>query len=69
MRHDQHRDGAFEHVAEQGRGGQAFAAGAQHVGGADIARADRADVASAGEPGQDQAERDRAEQIADDERR
>ena len=47
---DQHRGGALEHVAEQRRGGEALAAGAQHIGRADIAGADRADVAEAGEP-------------------
>jgi len=41
------------------------AARAQHVGGADIAGADRAQILSAREFGHDHAERDRAEQIAD----
>ena len=65
QRHEQHRDGALEHVGEQRRGGEALAAGAQHIGGADIAGADRADVLRAGEPREDEAERDRAEQIAE----
>ena len=39
--------------------------GAQHVGGADIAGADAADVGRAGEPRQQDAERDRAAQIAE----
>ena len=66
--HEQDRGGALQHVAEQRRGREALAAGAQHVGRADIAGADGADVARAREPGQDQAERDRAEQIADGQR-
>src|SRR6202043_1693699 len=41
-------------------------AGAQDVGRADAARADLADVAEAGDPGQQQPERDRAEQVAKD---
>ena len=53
--------GALEHVAEQRRCGEPLVAGAQHVGRADIAGADRADVAGAGEPRQNQAERNRAE--------
>ena len=54
---------------EQERGqGQALAAGAQHVGGADIARADGADVARAGPAGEQQAERDRAQAVAGQER-
>ena len=64
----QHRDGALEHVAEQRRGGEPLAAGAQHIGGADIAGADGADVLRAGEPREHEPERDRAEQIADNER-
>ena len=51
------------------RGGEPLAAGAQHVGGADIAGADAAQVGRAGEPRQQNAERDRAAQIAEDERR
>ena len=64
---EQHRDGAFQHVGEQRRGGEAIAAGAQHIGGADAAGADRADVLRAGEPREDEPERDRPEQIADNE--
>ena len=42
----QHRGRALEHVAEQCRRGEPLAAGAQHIGGADIAGADGADVAA-----------------------
>ena len=63
---DDNGHGAFQHVAEQRRGGQALAAGAQHVGRADIAGADRAQILRAGDLRQDHAERDRAEQVADD---
>ena len=69
MRGDQNRRGALEHVAEQGRGGKALAAGAQNIGGADIAGADRAQIRRAGEPRQQNAERNRAAQIAEDEGR
>ena len=62
-------DGALGAVQQQRRRRQLLAAGAQHVGGADIARADRADVAEAGGAGEQQAEGDRAEQVADSKRR
>ena len=41
---------AFGAVAEQGRGRRPFLAGAQHIGGADIARADLAHIARARRP-------------------
>ncbi len=44
----QNSDGAFQHVAEQRRRGEALVAGAQHIGRADIARADGAQVGSTG---------------------
>ena len=44
MRGREHRDRALEHVAEKRRRGETFAAGAQHIGGADIAGADGADI-------------------------
>ncbi len=53
----QYRDRALEGVAEQRRGGEAFAPGAQHVGRADIAGADGAYVRAAGRFRQQQAER------------
>src|SRR6476469_2822548 len=46
---------------------QALAARAQHVGGADIAGADGAQILRACQFGQDQPERDRPEEIAEDE--
>src|SRR5262249_31655084 len=49
--------------------GEPFVAGAQHVGRADIAGADGADIRGAGEPRQDQPERDRAAEIAETQRR
>ena len=61
--------GAFQHVEQQRRGGEPLVAGAQHIGRADIAGADVAHVAKAGGAGQQQAERDRAEQIAESERK
>ncbi len=38
---DQHGDHALQRIEQQGRGGELLAAGAQHVGGADVARSDR----------------------------
>ena len=67
MARDQDGGRAFQRVAQQRRGREPLAAGAQHIGGADIAGADCADVAEARRAGEDQAEGDRAEQIADDE--
>ncbi len=46
------------------RAARPLASGAQHVGGADVAGADRAQIAGAGEPGQDLCRRDRTEQVA-----
>ena len=65
---EEHGRRALEPVAEEGGGGERLVAGPQHVGGADIARADGADVAEAGEAGEDQAEGNGAEEVADDER-
>src|ERR1700719_3476728 len=67
MRDDQYRRGALEHVAEQSRDGEALAAGAQNIGGADIAGADRAQIRRASKPREQNAERNRAAQIAEDE--
>ena len=44
---DQHRDRALAAVEQQGARGDVLAAGAQHVGRADVAGADGADVAQA----------------------
>src|SRR5262249_48975464 len=62
-------EGAFERIADQRRRGQAFAAGAQHVGGADIAGAEGANVLRAGEPRQDQPEGDGTAEVAGQGRR
>jgi hypothetical protein len=50
-------DRALEHIADERRRRQAFAAGAQDVGGADITGADAAQIRPAGEPRQQYAER------------
>ena len=47
---EQDRDGALEHVAEKVAAASPLFARAQHVGRADIAGADAADVLRAGEP-------------------
>ena len=64
MRGEQHGGGALRGVEQQRQRGEPLAARAQHVGRADIAGADLAQIAEPGELGEDQAERDRAEQIA-----
>jgi glutamate racemase len=61
---DPDRNGAFQHIKEEGNRGQSLAAGAQHVGRSDIAGAGLANVALAGEPHQHQPERNRPQQIA-----
>ena len=65
---DEHGRGALQRVEQQRQRGEALVAGAQHVGGADVARADVAHVAEPGGACQQVAERDRAEQIAERER-
>src|SRR5262245_7161457 len=66
---EQDGEGAFERIADQRRRGQALAAGAQHVGGADIAGAEGANVLRAGEPRQHQPERDGTAEVAEEESR
>ena len=62
---DYHGSHALCQVQQQGQCGETFAAGTQDVGSADIARADPADIAMTGQPVQQQAERDGAEEIAE----
>jgi hypothetical protein len=64
-----HGKGAFENVAGERRCGQEFAPGTEHIGGADIARTDAAQIGRAGKAGQKHAKRNRAAQIAEDQRR
>src|SRR5436190_16563354 len=59
------RSGALQHVGEKRRGGKPLAASAQHVGCADAAGANGADILRTGKLGEGQAERDRAEQITE----
>src|SRR5690606_18420926 len=54
----------LEGVTEKGEAGERLVAGTQDVGCADIARADGADIAEPAEARQEQAEGNRAEQIA-----
>jgi hypothetical protein len=58
-----HGGGALEHIAEEGGRAQALAAGAQHVGGADVAAAHGADVLMAEEAHQHIAHGNGAEQV------
>src|SRR5262245_52567692 len=64
---DQDRGRAFQHVEEESERRELLAAGAQHIGGADIAGTDLPKIAVPAGLGQDQAEGYRPEQIADDE--
>jgi hypothetical protein len=64
---DNDRGRALEHVADQSGRGEALAAGAQHVGGADIAGTDRTQILRAAKLGQHHPERDRAQQVAEQE--
>ena len=64
---DKGRDGAFAGVEEEREEGELLVAGAQDVGRADIARADVADVAEARPAGEDLAEGNGAEGIAEHE--
>src|SRR5262249_36869607 len=64
----EHRYRALERIADQRRGRQPLVAGAQHIGCADIAGADAAQILRARKARDDDAERDRAEQIAECER-
>ena len=61
---DQQRRAGLARVERQRGQRDILAPGAQHVGRADIARADGANIAQAGKPGQQQPERNRAQQIA-----
>ena len=45
---DEHGRGALQRVEQERQRGEALVAGAQHVGGADVARADGAHVAETG---------------------
>jgi hypothetical protein len=67
-RPEEDRRRPLERVQEQCRRGEALIARAKHIGCADIARADGADVAEAGETRQKQAEGNRAEEVAGDDR-
>jgi hypothetical protein len=57
------RGAALEHVEKKRDDAQAFAAGAQHVGGADVAAAHRADVLAAEDAHQQVSRGDGPEQI------
>ena len=63
---DQNGRSAFGRIENQGGRRGAVFAGAQHIGGAGSAGAHFPNVASAGHAREDQAERDGAEQIADE---
>ena len=55
---------AFEHVEEKCGCAEALAAGAEDVGGADVAAADGADVLLAEDADQQVADRDGAQQVS-----
>ena len=56
---------ALAAIEHQGRDRQSLATGSKHIGRADIARSDLAQVAGPAEFGQDQTKWDGTEQIAD----
>jgi len=64
MPRDQNRSRTFGAIAKQRCRRRPFLAGAQHIGGADIARADLAHIARAGKIAEQKPERDRAQKIA-----
>jgi hypothetical protein len=66
-RRGENSDGAFEHVAEQRCGGESLIARSQNVGCTDIARSDRPDIGAAGCAREQEAKRDRAEQVPESE--
>ncbi len=57
--------GALQQVEQERERGKALVAGAQDIGGADIAGADLTEIAEPGELGEEQSEGDGAEQIAE----
>ena len=63
-----HRDRSLERIANERCRRKAFAACAQHVRCTDVARPDSADVLRSREPREHKPERDRAEQITEQER-
>jgi hypothetical protein len=65
MRGKQDGGSALGGIEHERRRGERFGARAQYIGCPDVARADLAHVAEPGQLRQDQAERDRPEQIAE----
>src|SRR5690606_9280132 len=65
---DEHRDGALQGIEEKGESGEPLVAGAQHIGGADVAGADLSYVAHSRGARDEEAERNGAEQVAEGER-
>ena len=63
---DDHGDGALAPVEQQGERRRRLVAGAQHVGRADVAGADAAQVAELEDARHDQSHGQRADQIGDD---
>ena len=61
----QNRDGSLQEIEEKGQRGQILAAGAQNIGRANIAGADRAQVLGARRARQDEAKRNCAANIAE----
>jgi hypothetical protein len=61
-------DRSLERIGQQCGRGEFLVAGAQHIGGADVARSDLADIPKPGHAGQDQTERYRAAKIAEKQR-
>ena len=65
----QYGDQPFGEIEQQRRGGEPLAPRPQHIGRADVARSDPAQVSRATEPCQDHPERNRAEQVSERQRK
>ena len=64
MRTDEHRHGPLQCIEQQGQRRQRLAASPQDIGRADIAGTDRSDVFRSGDFRDDEAERDRTQEIS-----
>ncbi len=61
----EHGDGALHRIEQKRQSREALVSGPQNVGGADVSRADLAHVAQSGGPGEQIAEGDRSQEIAE----
>ena len=66
MNDDKDGDRPFQGIGHEGQRREILAPGAQNIGRADIARTDRAQIRRPGKPRQDEPERNRAAEIAEE---